>query len=99
MSKSVQTVLISRRDGSDQAYHVDDDCYNLPDEYRELPKAQATCTYRACGRCCDDVEDTKTSVNGYECVECGNQTLIGSRGIRTLHACQDCGEVTTYEKQ
>lgn len=38
MSKSVQTVLISRRDGSDQAYHVDDDCYNLQTSIVSYPK-------------------------------------------------------------
>jgi len=96
MSKAQETVIISRRDGSKQHYHTDDECYNLPPDNRELPIKEAKKTYRPCGRCTDS-EDTRTSMNDYACVECGNEVSVGCRGVRTLYPCANCDDVTTHE--
>lgn len=103
MSKAEQTrtktVYLSRKADTNKHYHEDHNCYNLPERHREIEFAKIKGHYDACAACADASGQVHNSNQAdYECAGCHSQERLGATGVRTLHACHECGDVTSWER-
>jgi len=102
-TRDTQTVYFTRKAESDKRWHTtkdQDECYNAPDDPKSLEKWKLKGMYKPCAICTDAESDNAHNANQaeYECERCGTQDRLGCTGVRTLHACQECNDVTSWER-
>ncbi len=103
MSKTEQIVYISSINQSKKHYHTTDDqneCYNVPDNIREVPLSLIEGHYHPCSICAEEEQNRVENQNctEFECQNCGTVDVLHTTGVRTLSACQKCEDMTTWER-
>lgn len=101
MSKSKSdTVVVSRETKTQRHYHVSETCFNYPDRAKEVDRGIAEDWYAPCGICTDESHPDQHEANTaeYECLDCGTIDRHGVTGSRVLWACEECADVTTWER-
>ena len=93
-------VYISRNTRTRRHWHVSDECTNWPANPKKVDREIAEDWYTPCGLCTDesDPEQHESNQADYECVECGKEDRLGVTGVRTLHACSRCEDITSWER-
>ena len=95
-----ELVYLSRRGDTDKHYHKSATCHNLPVEHRQVKFGKIDGHYDACSYCADGDPGGNRNSNQakYECKSCEQEKRLGVTGVRTLHACHKCDDITTWER-
>ena len=101
--KDETMVYVTRKANSDKRWHSTDDpkeCYNAPENAHSMELWKIEGHYQPCAICTDRNPDRKHNNNGteFECSGCGQMEWLAATGVRTLHACHECGDVMNWER-
>jgi len=72
MMQETKTVYVARKNHKVKCYHEDEDCPNMPDEYRTVERNLVRPQYELCATCDDEQLVRQTSPDEpKECPYCG----------------------------